>query len=84
VVVVEGDGAAVIGPVVGLDDDALAAPKEVDGPAAELDVDLGRRDAVAVRSDKREEEGLEVRAGAVALGPFEVVAFELCLADDAA
>jgi hypothetical protein len=57
VIVVEGDRAAVVGPVVGLDDDALRAPKEVDGPEAELDVDLWRRDAVTVGVDRVEKEG---------------------------
>lgn len=62
-VVLEGDRAAVVGPGVGFDHGSLGAPEEVDFEAAEPDVDLGVREAAVV--DDREEERLEVRAGAV-------------------
>jgi hypothetical protein len=39
---------------------------------------------IAVRADQLEEEGPEVRAGAVALDAMEVMALELGLADGAA
>lgn len=84
VVGMKGDRAAVVGPEVGLDHDSLTPPEEVDRPAAELLVDLGRWDAIAVGADQSEEEGLEVAAGAIGLDSFEVVAFDLCLADGAA
>jgi hypothetical protein len=58
VVGVEGDRAPVVVPKVGFDHQALGAPEEIDGPAAELDVDLGWLDAVA--ADEGEEEGLKV------------------------
>jgi hypothetical protein len=57
-VVLEGDRAAVVGPEVGFDHEALIAPEEVDGPATELDIDLGGREAVV--GEEGEEEGLEV------------------------
>jgi hypothetical protein len=82
VVVLEGDRAAVVGEEVGLDDDALRAPEEVDRPAAEPDVDLRAREVVAV--DDGEKEGLEIGAGVVGLGPFEAVALELGLAGGSA
>lgn len=81
---VEGDRAAVVGEGIDFDDEALLAPEEVDFVTAEFDVDLGRWDEVAVRSDEREEEGLEVAAGAVALDAVEVVALQLGLAQGAA
>ena len=42
VVVLEGHRAAVVDPVVGFDYDELRAPEEVNFPAAEPGVDLGR------------------------------------------
>jgi hypothetical protein len=63
VVVLESDRAAVVGPGISLDDEALRVPEEVDFPAAEFDVDLGWRQAVAV--EEGEEGGLEVTARAV-------------------
>jgi hypothetical protein len=94
VVGVEGDGAAVVGPVVGLDDHALLAPEEVDRPAAELDVDLGGRDAIAVTGIRwrrvvsrlprppliGKEEGGETALGAA---PAQAPRFKLPKRDDA-
>lgn len=82
-VVLEGDAAAVGGPAVGLDCNPLGAPEEVDGPAADTDVDLGPRQTVA--ATEREEVPLEVAAGAVAPGAtVERITGELRLADRAA
>src|SRR3954449_8968565 len=81
VVVLEGDRAAVVGPGVDLDHEPVGAPEEVDFPAAELDVDLGRRQAVA--AVESEEGGLEVTAGAIALDAVETQPFVLGLANGA-
>jgi hypothetical protein len=53
VIVVEGDGATVIEKGVDLDDEAMRAPEEVDLPAAELDVGLGKWQVV--ETDEGEE-----------------------------
>jgi hypothetical protein len=67
---------------IDLGDEPLVTPKEVDLPAAELDVDLGRRDAVA--AVEVEEGGLEVTTRAIALDAVEAVALVLGLTDRAA
>jgi hypothetical protein len=54
VVLLEGDGAAVVGPGVGLDDEALLAPEEVDFVAADLGIDLGLGDAVPAAASRSE------------------------------
>src|SRR4051794_30249213 len=81
VVVLEGDGAAVVGPGVDLDHEPLLAPEEVDFPTAELDVDLWRRQVVA--TVESEEGGLEVAAGVIALDAVKAQPFVLGLANGA-
>lgn len=63
VVVLEGDRAPVVGEAVDFHHETLRAPEEVDFPVAELDVDLGWRQAVTAA--EIEEVGLEVAARAV-------------------
>jgi hypothetical protein len=57
-VVLEGDRAAVIEEAVGLNDETVRAPEEVDLPTADLDVGLGEREVVV--ADEGEEVFLEV------------------------
>jgi hypothetical protein len=47
-VVLEGDATPVVGVMIGLDHEPLAAPEEVDGPATDANVDLRTRDPVAL------------------------------------
>ncbi|MGN6201199.1 MAG: hypothetical protein ACTHNY_02185 [Solirubrobacterales bacterium] len=81
-IVLKRDGTAVISEEVSFHDQPLPAPEEIDLPAAELDVDLWRREAVVVV--EVEKGGLEIGAGATGLDAFEVMAFVLGLTDGAA
>src|SRR5262245_19325294 len=47
VVVLEGDGAVVVEVAVGFGDEAGVAPEEINRPATDADVDLGRRQSGA-------------------------------------
>lgn len=63
VIILEGDCPAMPAIAVGLDRDALVAPEEIDGPAADANVDL--RVGKAAASAEVEEIALEVAAGPV-------------------
>src|SRR3954447_4053525 len=62
-IVLEGDGTAMPAIAVGLDDEALLPPEEVDGPAPDPDVHLGMRQRVSAAEQQKVL--LDVAAGSV-------------------
>ncbi len=81
-VVLERLSAAVSRVAVGLDDEALLAPEEVDGEAADAHVHFGRRELVTVAD--AEKAALELTAGVVRWHVSEIEPEELGLARGAA